>query len=375
MRLEESLARVALTSALVAVLVIILVAGLWPFNPLPANNVDWLRDKSGLRLGNSPIVVSRSPFQFTDTRWSSVSLEIWIRPARVGPSSTFLSIYTPGNSNQFRMMQYHNIFLVRRNIKDERGRWQDIAVGVDHVVYPNETIFVTLTSGPKGSSIYVNGKLARYFPASFLSGRDLSGQLIFGTSPVEKQTWQGEWRALAIYARDLRPDEVLAHYHMWTESGQLELVKELPSTVLYDFHEGSGAIIRDAGGTGPDLLIPEHYSVPHKPLLQRPWEEYRPDLSYLADLAVNIAGFVPLGFLLSAFLWGSARCRRPILTTIIIGAVISLSIETLQAFIPERSSGMTDIITNTGGTAIGCLLFVQPAIRRLLTRLGIAKAE
>jgi VanZ family protein len=161
---------------------------------------------------------------------------------------------------------------------------------------------------------------------------------------------------------------------MWTESGQLELVKELPSTVLYDFHEGSGAIIRDAGGTGPDLLIPEHYSVPHKPLLQRPWEEYRPDLSYLADLAVNIAGFVPLGFLLSAFLWGSARCRRPILTTIIIGAVISLSIETLQAFIPERSSGMTDIITNTGGTAIGCLLFVQPAVRRLLTRLGIAKA-
>src|SRR5208337_5658590 len=97
MRQEESLARVALKSALVAVLVIILVAGLWPFNPLPANNVDWLRDKSGLRLGNNPIVVSRSPFQFTDTRWSSVSLEIWIRPARVGPSSTFLSIYTPGN--------------------------------------------------------------------------------------------------------------------------------------------------------------------------------------------------------------------------------------------------------------------------------------
>jgi len=57
MRLNEPLARVALTSALAAVLVIILVAGLWPFNPLPPNNVEWLKDKNGLRLGKNPIVV------------------------------------------------------------------------------------------------------------------------------------------------------------------------------------------------------------------------------------------------------------------------------------------------------------------------------
>jgi VanZ family protein len=373
-RRNESFVRVALASALVAVLFIILMAGLWPFNPFPANNVDWLGDKNGLRLGRNPIVVSRSPFQFTDGRWSSVSLEIWLTPARVGPANVFLSIYTPENPHQFRLMQYHDILLVKRDIKGKRGLWQDTTVGAGKVVYPSSNLFITLTASSKGTSFYLNGKLLRHFPDFFLSGPDLSGQLIFGTSPFEKQTWQGEWRALAIYGRELRPDEVVAHYEKWLAGGSAELVKESPLTVLYGFHEGSGTIIRDAGGTGPDLLIPSYYSVPHKPILQRPWEEYHPNLSYAADLAINIAGFVPLGFLLSAFLWSSTRCKRPILTTIIIGVVISLSIEILQGFIPQRSSGMTDIITNTGGTAIGCLMFVQGAVRRVFARLGIAKA-
>lgn len=373
MALNESHARVALTSALAAVLAIILVAGLWPFNPFPANNVEWLRDKSGLRLGRNPIVLSRSPFQFTDARWSSVTLEIWVNPARVGPSNTFFSIYTPDNPKQFRLMQYRSIFMVRRNIKDERGRWRESTIGVDKLVYPYAPLFVTITGGPKGTSIYRNGELVRYFPDYFLSGRDLSGQLIFGTSPFEKQTWQGEWRALAIYSRELRPDEVLAHYQKWTAGGQPELARESPPTALYDFHEGSGVAIRDVGGTGPDLFIPKHYSVPHKPILQRPWEEYRPNLSYVADLAVNVAGFVPLGFLLSALLWSSTRCNKPILTAIILGAFISISIELLQGFIPQRSSGMTDIITNTSGTAIGGLLFVQRAVRSVFAKVGIAK--
>jgi hypothetical protein len=47
-------------------------------------------------------------------------------------------------------------------------------------------LFISITAGPKGSSIYFNGKPARVFPGCVLSGRDLSGQLIFGTSPFWK---------------------------------------------------------------------------------------------------------------------------------------------------------------------------------------------
>ena len=365
----------ALAIALLTVLAIILLAGLWPFNPFPANNVAWLKGRNGLDFGRNPVVLSRSPLHFADPRWSSISLEIWLQPTGSWQTNTFLSIYTPENPKQFRMVYYHNIFLIARNRRDKKGRWEDYVIGVDKAVFPNIPLFITLTAGPKGSSIYLNGKPARVFPDYILSGRDLSGQLIFGTSPFVKQTWQGEWRGLAFYGTELSPADVLAHYQKWTKGRQTELAKELVPTALYDFHEGAGDTIHDLAGAAPDLFIPKHYSVPQKAILQWPWVEFQPDRSSAVDIAVNIAGFVPLGFLLSAFLWSTTRSHRPVLTAIVIGALISLTIELLQVYIPQRSSGMTDVITNTLGTAMGAILCGQQKVRAVSARLGLARRE
>lgn len=364
-----------LAIALLTVLAIILLAGLWPFNFFPANNVAWLKSRNGLDFGRNPLVLSRTPLDFADPRWSSISLEIWLQPAGSWQANTFLSIYTPQNPKQFRMMYYYNVFLIRRNRRDTKGQWHDTAIGVDNAVSPNNLLFITITAGPTASSIYFNGKLVQVFPGHVLSGRDLSGQLIFGTSPFEKQTWHGEWRGLAIYGAELSPAEVVAHYQKWTKGCQTDLAKELVPTALYDFHEGTGETIHDVAGAAPDLFIPKHYSVPHKAILQWPWEEYRPRRSYAADIVVNIAGFVPLGFLFSAFLWSTTRNQRPALTAILIGALISLTIELLQAYIPQRSSGMTDILTNTLGTAMGAILCAQQKVKAVLARFGLARQE
>lgn len=363
----------ALATALLTVLAIMLLAGLWPFNPFPANNVAWLKSQNGLDFGRNPLVLSRSPLDFADPRWSSMSLEIWLQPTGSWQANTFLSIYTPQNPKQFRLMYYYKAFLVRRNRRNTEGQWDDTGIGVDNAVFPNTPLFITITAGPKASSIYFNGQLAEVFPNCILSGRDLSGQLIFGTSPFENQTWQGEWRGLAIYGAELSSADVLAHYGKWTKGRQTELLKESVLTALYDFHEGTGDTIHDLAGTAPALFIPKHYLVPHKAILQWPWDEYRPDRSYAVDIAVNIAGFVPLGFLLSAFLWSTTRSQRPVLTAILIGALISLTIELLQAYIPQRSSGMTDVLTNTLGTAIGAIICGQKQVELLLARLGLAR--
>lgn len=363
-----------LAIALVTILAIILLAGLWPFNFLPGNNVAWLESRNGLDFGRNPIVLSRSPLAFADPRWSSISLEIWLQPTGSWQVNTFFSIYTPENPKQFRMMYDHNLFLIRRNRLNTKGQWDDLAIGVNNAVFPNTPLFITITAGPKASSIYFNGKLAQVFPDYILSGRDLSGQLIFGTSPFWHETWHGEWRGLAIYRQELSPADVLAHYQKWTEGRQTELATESVPTVLYDFHEGTGNAIHDLGGAAPDLFIPKYYSVPHKAILQWPWDDRR-DRSYAMDTAVNIAGFVPLGFLLSAFLWSATRSQRPIPTAIVIGALISLTIEFLQAYIPQRTSGMTDIITNTLGTAVGAVLCSQRKVKVVLDRLGLARHE
>jgi VanZ family protein len=372
-RLKSTAARV-LAAALLATLVIILLAALWPFNFFPDNDVAWLKNRNGLLFGRNPVVLSRSPLHFADPPWSSVSLEVWLQPTAAGRESTFLSIYTPENPEQFRMMYYHNVFLIRRNRRDAKGQWHDNALGVDNAVFPNTPLFITITAGPKGSSIYLNGKLAEVSSSYTLSGRDLSGQLIFGTSPFEKQSWHGEWRGLAFYGVELSPEDVQSHYQKWMDGRQTELAKELVPTALYDFHERTGDTVHDLAGAAPGLFIPKHYSVPHKPILRWPWVEYQPSRSYAADIAVNITGFVPFGFLLTAFL-GSTRSERPILTAILIGALLSLTIELLQGFIPQRSSGMTDVITNTLGTAMGAILCGQHKVKALLTKLGLARQE
>jgi glycopeptide antibiotics resistance protein len=72
---------------------------------------------------------------------------------------------------------------------------------------------------------------------------------------------------------------------------------------------------------------------------------------------VNIGGFVPLGFFLYAYLSLSERNKLPALVTILFGCLLSLTVEIAQAYIPTRDSGMTDVITNTTGTALGVVLF------------------
>jgi glycopeptide antibiotics resistance protein len=116
------------------------------------------------------------------------------------------------------------------------------------------------------------------------------------------------------------------------------------------------------------LVIPAHYFVLHPGFLVAPWREFKPTWSYWQDFSVNIAGFIPLGFCVAAYFSTVEMINRPKATTIILGFVVSLTIEVLQVFLPTRSSGTTDLVTNTLGTAIGVMLYGCSFTQGLLTK-------
>ena len=71
------------------------------------------------------------------------------------------------------------------------------------------------------------------------------------------------------------------------------------------------------------------------------------------DVAVNILAYVPLGFLwLLALRPACGRWLAPVLA-LLIGAVLSLAMESLQNFLPSRVPSSLDLACNLVGTVLG----------------------
>ena len=332
----------------------ILFCTLWPFDPFPPNRVSWLQQTNGIRVGQRGVVLSQQAF--AQAGGDSCSIELWIRPANTESVSTVLNIYSPGNPWQFLVRQYHTGLIMSHDIPVPLHKPRRLKIDIDDGLQRDQLTLITITSGPSGTRVYFDSKLKKAFPRFQIPLANLSGQLVLGSSTVLPDAWSGEVHGLALYSRELDSEEVVENYVLWTQGNYDKLARGDSKTAAYTFSEREGNIVHSLGPTPRDLVIPKIYRVPHHSFLTPPWMEFDPSWDYLWDVLRNVAGFMPLGFLLCALFQRSSRFRAAALYATLCGGFLSLSIETLQAYIPQRGSGMTDIITNTLGTALGALL-------------------
>lgn len=81
--------------------------------------------------------------------------------------------------------------------------------------------------------------------------------------------------------------------------------------------------------------------------------------SNLNDLIGNVIFFLPFGFGLACLSQQKGfNYLEGILITVFLSSALSLTVETLQLFLPSRSSSVIDICTNTIGGFVGAIAYL-----------------
>jgi hypothetical protein len=351
---------------------IVLMAGLWPFYP-PRNEAKWVENENAIRFGRYASLLSISDFSTNKSNDDGLgSIEVWLTPTVLHSSKTILAFESaehPGDP--FRLIQSDNDLVVQQHNVDEHGICRTAQLSLRDVFRPNERIFVAITLGRHQTNVYIRGVLALASPILGASTKNLTGRLVVGNSPNSNNSWSGDMSGLAIYHRQLTAFQVAEHYRSWATVQKPHISQDEAPVAVYLFNEHNGTVIHNQLDAGTDLLLPARFALLHPPFLDPVWRRFRfgwPGWGFWSDVLVNIGGFVPIGFLLLAYLSVLESVKRPAATTILLGFLLSLSIESLQWFLPTRDSDMTDLMNNTLGTIVGVSFYRSAGIQKVWLR-------
>lgn len=363
-RRRSFLARV-LAALCIAITGGILFAGLWPFSA-PRNEVSWLSN-GGIEFGHHGIAVSAGAFHPADPR-SGCTIEIRLEPRHINESGTILAFDGfPNPRYPFALRQMGDSLAIQRTQYDTYGGLDRRWLLTPGVFAGDKPVTIAVTGSAASTTIYVNGKQINSSTDFGLAAVDLSGRLVVGNTTM-KDGWPGRIFALAIFDSALSPQQVEQDAQGWLASRAGGSQSVSSPVALYRFDERSGTVVHDRTGSGNglegnDLEIRARYFQLHPAFIDPSWNQFRTRWDgwmrpgYWSDVVVNVLGFIPFGFLFAAYFGFVCHSERPRLWAAFAGIAVSLTIEISQYWLPTRDSSMTDVLTNTMGSAIGALLY------------------
>jgi hypothetical protein len=338
--------------ACIFILIGFAIAGLSPFHA-PQNGARWLGTESGIGIVGDGVVLSDRLFSSLESQQGECSVELWIHAANNRGASTILDFYQAHPQGQFSIRQVGNSLI--QVIKASPSAVHVLEAA--HTFFPGKRTLLTVTSGTKGTTLYLDAEPVLNSGDLELLNQDCSGQLSLGAAAISYSGWNGDLYGLAIFNSRLTESQVLQHYRGWNSAGHIEAIPSDDLIALYKFDERSGNIVHNEIAGEPDLLIPQRFQTPGRPFLARPWHEFQSGSIGWKDVLINIAGFIPFGFFIYSFLSSTKLKGRMGFAAIGIGMVVSLTIEVLQWYLPTRDSSMTDVLTNTAGTTMGAAMY------------------
>lgn len=336
-------------------------AGLYPFNFLPPNRVQWVQNEPGLYFDGAGIA-------YTDRKKSislkrAVSIELLLKERRGsrnwGPKEIFSLYDGPGSPSLLVGQWARRIFIYSRFEKNKGHEYYRLFRTKNRFL-KGESHLVTVTFDENEKAIYIDGQLSNKRGVE-LNDRvqiQFSGGFLIGSSPRGEYGWRGEIKGLAAYNRILKPDEIAKHSREAIQTGMSVLVKKPGCIALYPFKEGEGNIAKDILSKHRPFIIPVSRNTLGMTMLNLPFKDMRFFGYSKIDLLKNIIFFVPFGIMLSVIIIKKYNTSYFVTFLIItsVGGILSCVIEGFQVYIPGRIPGIADIFGNILGSVFGMLI-------------------
>ncbi len=345
---------------------VLFLAGLWPLDFFPKNNVRWLPDQEVLRFGRYGIAYSSKPIEVPGTTQDfrkHLQFEFKIRPGTepVNSIPRILSLCDENSRELFFVGQWKNHLIIRLSSGDDPSSASYLETGVDNLFRINRPVDLAVCLDESGVSILADGESVKSRAGGTLhrfSGPRTRVLFLLGNSPAGDSPWEGDFLGFSI-RQDIAPQREpgTPDIHVvgrWNGFGGIEVVA--------GDHERRekvpGIVFRTGGKPGYELFIPAAFRPLKRTVLFPPWKETRFNRSFWWDVAVNVAGFIPFGFLFFAWLQTTREGKdaSTVFLVVFLGAGMSLAVELLQAYLPSRDSSLMDVVSNTMGSFVGVLL-------------------
>jgi VanZ family protein len=371
--------------AAAAVVAVLLYAGLAPFDLWRPNRVSWRADGAGLMFDGGGIAFTESNRVWTDAEAEgALTVELWLEPDMPPRGEATILAFLDEQQRIAMALTTRQGALTLRYPFADGGTEGTRAISVRDILEarPATPHYIAVTSGTGGTRVYVDGVSpdalrARQSLADIDGQQALRGRIVLGNAPQGFAGWRGTLRGLSLYARALTPDEVQEHAERVASAGVGALGDERDLRALYTFDEGGGARAFSLISEADPIVIPRWLTPLRRDVLLPIGASPLSTQLMMRDIALNVAGFIPLGIVLTlvaASHLGWALAPRFALVCL-VGTVLSLGIELGQALLPSRFSSLLDLALNMLGTAAGASLATFWLSRRALRAVPAAKRE
>ena len=336
-------------------LAVILLGVLWPGHYPSQNGLRWRTPGPGLDFTSTAQALSETPiFSLT----GEMTIEVWLVPGfepGVG-NQEILSFVDGENVRPLLLGQFPRGFMLRGRADNPKGDPRlDRYLSVSKLGLPDaqDPSHLAITVNTSGSVLYVNGRKSPLVLKDTVAwkGEPFGGKLVLGSSNTGWQFWKGGMLAIAIYDRVLPQDELLEHSVGADLMRKKSFASDESLLALYLLEEGKGVRAHSEVANSPILKFPDRMTQPTRSTYLSVYPIHPGDQRWKPfDIASNVIGFIPLGFIVA---W--KKKRSGIAVALAMGFAFSLTIELIQPLIPGRDSSIVDLASNSTGALLGAV--------------------